>query len=62
MENLELNLTLTVQQVNVILKYLGGGAYVEVTDVVTQIREQAAPQLAAAQQALAASEKSQDAA
>lgn len=62
MEKLELNLTLTVQQVNVILKYLGGGAYIEVADIVAQIREQAALQLAPAGQPLAASEELQDAA
>lgn len=62
MENLELNLTLTVQQVNVILKYVGAGAYVEVADVVTKIREQAAPQLASAQEAVEATEESQEAA
>lgn len=62
MENLELNLTLTVQQVNVILKYLGGGTYIEVTDIVAKIRDQAAPQLAAAQQAIETSQEVDEAA
>jgi len=40
-----LNLNLTVAQINVILKYLGAGSFVEVEPVITTIRDQAAPQI-----------------
>lgn len=49
MDQLNLTLNLNVAQVNVILKYLGAGAFVEVENVINAIREQAAPQLSAAQ-------------
>ena len=49
MDQFNLTLNLTVAQVNVILKYLGGGAFAEVESVVNAIRTQAAPQLSAAQ-------------
>ena len=48
MENLVLTLNLSVAQINVILKYLGSGAFAEVESVINSIREQAAPQLQAA--------------
>ena len=43
MENLTFNFTLN--QINLILKYLGSGAFVEVEPIINAIREQAAPQL-----------------
>ena len=49
MDQLNLALNLTVAQVNVILKYLGGGTFSEVESVVNAIRLQATPQLSAAQ-------------
>lgn len=48
MENTNMNLNLTVQQVNVILKYLGAGAYLEVAELIQVIRDQCAPQIQAA--------------
>lgn len=49
MENMTIDLKLTVAQINVILGHLGRGAYLEVQPVVDEIRNQAAPQLASAQ-------------
>jgi len=46
MENMEVNLRLTVAQVNTILKYLGNGAYMEVNEIINKIRLQAVPQIA----------------
>ena len=45
MDQVNLTLNLTVAQVNVILKYIGAGAFAEVENVINSIREQAAPQL-----------------
>ena len=45
MENLELDFKLTVTQVNIVLKYLGGGVYVEVADLITLLHNQAKPQI-----------------
>jgi uncharacterized protein (DUF302 family) len=45
MENLELNFQLTVAQVNTVLKYLGGGVYAEVADLITLLHNQAKPQI-----------------
>jgi len=56
MENLVLELKLTVAQVNIILGHLGRGSYVEVQPVVDEIRNQAAPQLSIAQQQSASQE------
>ena len=50
MDNLILDLKLTVAQVNIILSHLGRGSYIEVQPVVDEIRNQATPQLANAQQ------------
>ena len=50
MENTILMFNLTVAQANVILKYLGAGAYVEVENVIAAIREQAASQIQASAQ------------
>ena len=44
---MELIFKLTLDQANVILKYLGSGAYVEVESVINAMRQQAAEQLAA---------------
>ena len=45
MDNLKLDLELTVAQVNVILKYIGKGVYEEVADVIAVIHAQAKGQL-----------------
>ena len=45
MENLELDVKLTVNQINTILKYLGAGTYTEVADLITSLHAQARPQL-----------------
>lgn len=46
MDNTKVMLNLTVAQVNTILKHLGSGPYVEVVDIVNEIRSQAVPQIA----------------
>lgn len=46
METTEVNLRLTVAQINTILKYLGSGSYLEVVDIINEIRSQAVPQIA----------------
>jgi len=48
MDNLELNLKLTVAHVNTLLKHLGAGVYGEVADLVNILHSQAKPQIAAA--------------
>jgi hypothetical protein len=48
MENLELELKLTVTHVNAILKHLAKGAYEEVADVINALHLQAKPQVEAA--------------
>jgi hypothetical protein len=48
MDNLELNLKLTVAHVNTVLKHLGSGVYAEVADLVNILHSQAKPQIAAA--------------
>jgi hypothetical protein len=48
MENLELDLKLTVTHINILLKHLGAGAYAEVADLVNILHSQAKPQIAAA--------------
>lgn len=47
MENLELDLKLSVAQINIVLKYLGAGAYAEVAELIAAIHEQSKPQLEA---------------
>ena len=47
MDNLELDLKLTVLHVNTILKHLGSGSYAEVADLVNTIHAQAKPQIEA---------------
>jgi hypothetical protein len=51
MENLELELKLTVAHVNTVLKHLGAGVYAEVSELIQFIHGQATPQLQAASQA-----------
>jgi len=46
MDNTKVMLNLTVAQVNTILKHLGSGPYVEVVDIINEIRSQAVPQIA----------------
>ncbi len=51
MENKEINLTLTVAEINVVLGALGKGPYEAVESVIAKIREQAMPQVQAVEQA-----------
>jgi len=48
MENLELELKLTVAHVNTMLKHLGAGVYAEVADLINLLHGQAKPQIQAA--------------
>lgn len=48
MENLELELKLTVAHVNAILKHLANGVYAEVADVIAHLHSQSVPQIQAA--------------
>ena len=48
MDNIELELKLTVAHVNAILKHLAKGAYEEVADLVALLHSQAKPQVEAA--------------
>jgi hypothetical protein len=48
MDNLELELKLTVAHVNAILKHLAKGAYEEVSEVIAALHSQAKPQVEAA--------------
>ena len=48
MENLELDLRLTVSHVNTLLKHLGAGIYSEVAEVIQLLHGQAQPQIQAA--------------
>ena len=41
-----INFTLSIDQANLIMKHLGNGSYVEVSDLVAELQRQAAPQLA----------------
>ena len=45
MDKVEIDLKLTVGQVNNILAHLARGAYADVADLVTEIRKQATPQV-----------------
>ena len=45
MDNLELDLKLTVAHVNAILKHLANGIYAEVADVIAALHGQAKPQV-----------------
>jgi hypothetical protein len=48
LENLELDLKLTVSHVNTLLKHLGAGIYSEVAEVIQLLHGQAQPQIQAA--------------
>jgi len=48
MENLELDLKLTVAHVNTVLKHLGAGVYAEVADLIQLLHGQAKPQIESA--------------
>jgi hypothetical protein len=48
MENLELDLKLTVAHVNTVLKHLAAGVYAEVSEVIALLHGQAKPQVDAA--------------
>jgi hypothetical protein len=56
MENLELDLKLTVAHVNTVLKHLGAGVYAEVADLITLLHGQAKPQIEATASAPVAAE------
>lgn len=45
MDSIELELKLTVAQINVVLKHLAKGAYEEVADLITLLHSQAKPQV-----------------
>ena len=45
MDNLELDLKLTVAHVNTVLKHLGAGVYAEVADLISLLHGQAKPQI-----------------
>jgi len=45
MDNLELDLKLTVAHVNTMLKHLGAGVYTEVADLINLLHGQAKPQI-----------------
>ena len=48
MDNLELELKLTVAHVNAILKHIAKGAYEDVSEVIVALHSQAKPQVEAA--------------
>ena len=48
MDNLEVELKLTLAHVNAILKHLAKGAYEEVSEVIAMLHSQAKPQVEAA--------------
>jgi len=45
MDNIELELKLTVAHINTVLKHLAAGAYAEVADVIALLHSQAKPQI-----------------
>jgi hypothetical protein len=61
MDNLELNLKLTVAHINTILAHLAKGAYADVADLITHLHTQAKPQVEAATSQAPASVAAQDA-
>lgn len=61
MDNLELDLKLTVAHVNTVLKHLGAGVYAEVVDLITLLHGQAKPQIESATVAPAAPETASEA-
>jgi len=48
MDNLKLNLELTVAHINTILSHLAKGAYADVADLIAHLHSQAKPQIEAA--------------
>ena len=56
MDNLELDLKLTVAHVNTVLKHLSAGVYSEVADLINLLHGQAKPQVESANPAPAAPE------
>ena len=54
MDNLELDLKLSVAHVNTVLRHLGAGVYAEVADLITLLHGQAKPQIEAAASPVAA--------
>ena len=60
MDNLVIDLKLTVAQVNIILGHLGRGAFADVASVIEEIRKQATPQVSSAQQAASENEPAQE--
>ena len=61
MDNLELDLKLTVAHVNTVLKHLSAGVYAEVVDLITLLHGQAKPQIESATVAPAAPETASEA-
>jgi hypothetical protein len=60
-EKLEVEMKLTVAHVNTILAHLAKGVYAEVADLINHLRNQAVPQVTAAQeQALDAQKPAED--
>jgi hypothetical protein len=47
MDNIEIELKLTVAHINAILKHLAAGAYAEVADLIALLHTQAKPQIPA---------------
>lgn len=60
MDNVSIDLKLTVAQVNIILAHLGRGAFSDVAAVIEEIRKQAAPQVANAQQQSSSEDQSSE--
>lgn len=59
MDEVTVDIKLTVAQVNVILNHLGRGVYNDVVAVIDLIRSQAVPQLASAQMPASSQEEAQ---
>lgn len=59
MDNIKINLELSVAHVNMILKHLAKGAYEEVSDVIAAIHSQGKPQVESAQAAAPATEETE---
>jgi len=57
MDNLKLNLELTVAHINTILAHLAKGAYADVADLIAYLHSQAKPQIEAANTPAVASEE-----
>lgn len=55
-----IKLELSIAEVNAVLQALGAGAYNQVADLITKVREQAIPQVPAAQEAEKAAAEAQN--